>query len=312
VRDNQAAVLWAHLNDDIPRATSVNSSLPAAVDEPLARGLAKSPDNRFSTARELVTSLQAPHEGATVVRGRNGTERPTSPVMPSTASEDGRRRSPRGRTLALVGALGLLLGAAAAAPIAFLAGNDPTAAATTTRPGTSGTTTTKPAPAAFTPFDEALLQYVPDDLRAGCRHRAALTSDFDATLSCRPGGPVSSLTYSHARSGFALSNFFVNGMQTRGLAEMHYGETLLLTGSCAAEDVPSLSMTVAAGLRGRTEMPGQPIPAEERLGLVRCWEKGDRSHIEWTTGEVGVYASATGRNPGALYDWWRHDAGPEP
>ena len=312
VRENQAAVLWAHLHDDVPRATSVNSSLPAAVDEPLARGLAKSPDDRFPTARELVMSLQAPREDATVVRDRNGAERATSPVLPSVASERGPRSSPHGRTLALVGALGLLLGAAAAAPIALLARDDRPATAATTRSGPQGTTTTRPAATAFTPFDEALLHYVPDELRASCRHRAPLTSDFDATLSCRPGGPVSSLTYSHARSGFAMSNFFLSGMETRGLPPMHFGESLILTGSCSGGDVPSLSMTVAAGLRGRTEVPGENISAEERLGLVRCWQKGDRSHIEWTTGEVGVYAAATGRNSGALYDWWRHDAGPEP
>jgi serine/threonine protein kinase len=310
VRDNQAAVLWAHLHDEVPRATSVNPALPAAVDGALTRGLAKSPDDRFSTARELVTGLQARQEATTVARD-NGTKRGRSRALPATASEHGPRSSPRGRTLALVGALGLLLGAGAAAPIALLAGDDgSTTAPSTTKAQPPGTTTSRTA--AFTPFDQALLQYVPDELRASCRHKASLTSDFDATLSCRPGGPVASLTYSHARSGFAMSNFFINGMATRGLPPMRYGESLILTGSCSGGDIPSLSMTVAAGLRGRTEVPGESISAEERLGLVRCWQKGDRSHIEWTTGEVGVYASATGRNLGALYDWWRHDAGPEP
>jgi serine/threonine protein kinase len=309
VRENQAAVLWAHLHDDVPRATDVNPALPAAVDGALARGLAKSPDDRVSTARELVAGLQAPQEADTIARGARDTSS-SAPALPSKASERGPRRSARGRTLALVGALGLLLGAGAAVPIALLASDDgPTTGPTTTQLRPRGTTSTA---AAFTPFDQALLQYVPDELRANCRHKSPLTSDFDATLSCRPGGPVSSLTYSHARSGFAMSNFFLSGMATRGLPAMSYGEPLTLAGSCSDGDVPSFNMTVAAGLRGRTEVPGQPISAEERLGLVRCWQKGDRSHIEWTTGEVGVYASATGHNLGALYDWWRHDAGPEP
>jgi hypothetical protein len=30
------------------------------------------------------------------------------------------------------------------------------------------------------------------------------------------------------------------------------------------------------------------------------------------TREVGVYAIATGRDLGALYEWWQRDAGPEP
>jgi hypothetical protein len=109
-----------------------------------------------------------------------------------------------------------------------------------------------------------------------------------------------------------MSTFFLNGMATRGLPSKRYGEALTLVGSCSGGDVPSLNMTVAAGLRGRTEVPGESVSTEDRLGLVRCWQTGDRSHIEWTTGELAVYATAAGRNLGALYDWWRHDAGPEP
>jgi serine/threonine protein kinase len=311
VRENQAAVLWGHLHDDVPRATSVNSSLPLRVDQALARGLAKSPDERYSTARELVAGLRAPQGAETIARGHSGTRRESPPALAPTASERG-RSSMRGRTVALVGALGLLLGAGTAAPIALLAGDDgPTAASSTTQSRRTGTTTASNT-AAFTPFDDALLQYVPDELRPTCRHKSPLTSDFDATLSCRPGGPVSSLTYSHGRSGFALSTYFLGGMPARGLPEMPYGEPPVLTGFCSTGDLPSFNMTVASGLRGRTEVPGEIVPGSERLGLVRCWQERDRARIEWTTREVGVYAAARGGDLEALYNWWRHDAGPEP
>lgn len=314
VRESQAAVLWAQLHDDVPLATSVNPSLPPTVDDALARGLAKSPDDRVSTARELVAGLEALEGGSTVVRGRNGTERRTAAIFPSsTAPPSSPRHMRRVGTLALVGVLGLLLGAGVAVPIAlFTRDEGTTSAGATPPPGSSLRRTTESRSAAFTPFDEALLRYIPDDLRTTCRHKQPLTSDFDATLSCRPGGAVSSLTYSHAHSGFAMSTFFLRGMPTLGLPATAYGDSLVLTGSCSAGDLPSINMMVAEGLRGRTEVPGVSIPANERLGLIRCWQRGERSHIEWTTGEVGVYAAATGRKLGALYEWWRHDAGPEP
>jgi hypothetical protein len=114
------------------------------------------------------------------------------------------------------------------------------------------------------------------------------------------------LTYSHARSGFALFRFFVAGLPKLGLPE-----ELTPSGDCGSEDLPSLNITVAEGLGGRSEVIGEFVPQEERLGLVRCWRKGSRSRIEWTTKEVGVYAAATGPHLGALYDWWRRSAGPE-
>ena len=57
VRENKAAVLWAHLNDEVPRASESNPSLPKTIDEVLARGMAKQPEDRFGTARDLVTAL---------------------------------------------------------------------------------------------------------------------------------------------------------------------------------------------------------------------------------------------------------------
>jgi hypothetical protein len=88
-------------------------------------------------------------------------------------------------------------------------------------------------------------------------------------------------------------------------------EELTPSGDGGSEDLPPLNITVAGGLGRRAEVIGEFVPQEERLGLVRCWRKGGRPPIEWTTKEVGVYAAATGPHPGALYDWWRRNAGPE-
>jgi hypothetical protein len=312
VRENQAAVLWAHLHDEVPRATAANPSLTAAVDAALTRGMAKSPEDRFSTARELVSALQVPHEVTTPV-GRDGSETRAMPSPPPAAQADGRRG--RKRALALAAAVGIVLGAAAATGLALFALDDEPAASRTTpeepaaEAPTSETTET-PRLAAMSPFDKALLQHVPDDFRGTCRHASPLTNDFDATLSCRPGGVVDSLTYSHAVSGDLMYDEFLSNVGRAGLPAT---APVTLTGLCSAGVIPSVNQTIPVGLSGKTEAP-ERTTREERLGLLLCQRRADRARVDWITTELGVYAIATGDRDrlGALYDWWSSEAGPEP
>jgi hypothetical protein len=312
VRENQAAVLWAHLHDEVPRATAIDPALGGAVDAALARGMAKSPEDRFSTARELVSALQAPPEVTTPV-GRNGSETRAMPSPPPAAPADGRRGGKR--ALVLAAAAGIVLGAAAAAGVALFALDDEPAARQTppdepaAEAPTSETTET-PRLAAMSPFDKALLQHVPDEFRGTCRHASTLTDDFDATLSCRPGGVVDSLTYSHAVSGDLMYDEFLSNVGRAGLPAT---EPVTLTGLCSAGAIPSVNQTIPVGLSGKTEAP-ERTTRDERLGLLLCQRRADRARVDWITTELGVYAIATGDRDrlGALYDWWSSDAGPEP
>ena len=304
VRENQAAVLWAHLHDEVPRASAVNPSLSPTVDAALARGMAKSPDDRFATARELVEGLQTPLEAAATVKRDGGRTVPISSLPPAAPT---RRRG--GLGLALAAAVGLLLGAAGAAAVVFLVTDDETAAPVTVteqQPATTGMTQS-PRLAAMSAFDKALLQHVPNDFRASCEHARPLTDDFDATITCRPGGDVSSVTYSHARSGVLMYEHFVSAVGRAGLPEL---QPLTLNGSCGTGDIPSVNHTITAGLSGRAETL-IPVTREERLGLLLCYRRGGQARIEWITNEIGVHADATGEKLGTLYDWWRRDAGPE-
>jgi CHASE2 domain-containing sensor protein len=52
-RDNEPAKLWAHLNAPPPSPSLLESSLPAALDDVIARGMSKNPSERFATATEL-------------------------------------------------------------------------------------------------------------------------------------------------------------------------------------------------------------------------------------------------------------------
>ncbi|MGW0748576.1 serine/threonine-protein kinase [Streptomyces sp. NPDC002587] len=63
-RDDDMALLWAHQFDAPPPLTSRRSGLPGAVDEVLAKALAKSPEDRWSTCLEFTGALRRAGTGA--------------------------------------------------------------------------------------------------------------------------------------------------------------------------------------------------------------------------------------------------------
>jgi serine/threonine-protein kinase len=302
VRENKAAVLWAHLQDEIPRATSVNASLPATVDDVLARGLAKRTEDRFNTGRELMAALRGALEAATASNGDRTTHPLETPRPLRAATHVARsRRRGAGPVLALAAAVGAVLGAGVAA-----AGRESENAPTTSATPPASPQPQQSAAAALTPFDRALLPNVPDRMRPDCRHARPLAEEFDATLKCDVGGIVDSVTFSHARSGRYMHDFLGERVRAEVPATLNPRQT----GFCGTGDIPSINPTVADGLSKRAES-SEPVAQEERLGFILCYKAGGRAYIEWITGEVAIYAIAKGNNLAALYDWWRKDAGPE-
>jgi serine/threonine protein kinase len=57
-RDDDAALLWAHLVDTPPPVSGVRPDLPPAVDDVVARAMAKSPDERYASCHDLVRDLE--------------------------------------------------------------------------------------------------------------------------------------------------------------------------------------------------------------------------------------------------------------
>jgi serine/threonine protein kinase len=64
VRDTDVALLYAHLQEPPPTASEYGPELPPAVDEVLARGMAKSRDDRYASCSALVEELRG------AIRGR--------------------------------------------------------------------------------------------------------------------------------------------------------------------------------------------------------------------------------------------------
>ncbi|HET8755302.1 MAG TPA: serine/threonine-protein kinase [Solirubrobacteraceae bacterium] len=56
-RGTDAAVMYAHVTEEPPSVSARRPELPAALDEVVAAGMAKDPDDRPSTARALLTDM---------------------------------------------------------------------------------------------------------------------------------------------------------------------------------------------------------------------------------------------------------------
>jgi ABC-type oligopeptide transport system substrate-binding subunit len=69
-RESELSVLFAHLNDPPPRLTDERPDLPAELDAMFAIALAKSPDDRYQTCRELVRAARAALQGKVLARRR--------------------------------------------------------------------------------------------------------------------------------------------------------------------------------------------------------------------------------------------------
>ena len=136
---------FAHVNAEVPSAERIAPSLPAGVDEVLGRALAKSPEDRPATSRELVADLRdafAADATPTVV------QRPRAAPPPPPASPPTRYHRRRPRVYALV-AVGLLAAGLVTAGLVAALGDDPERRAGDSGRAGAGTTasdTTQPPP----------------------------------------------------------------------------------------------------------------------------------------------------------------------
>jgi hypothetical protein len=306
-KDTEAAVLWAHMHEEPPALRARRPELPADVDRVVSTALAKSPDDRFTTCREMISALaatassdeaeDAPRTGdavATVVRAR--------PQRRSIAS------SRLGwLPLAALGAALLALGAAAGA----LLFQDGTETASRTVTATRTVVGTASAPEAVTQaFERELLLYLPTPVRRTCRPAPPPSDSFVASVRCRPGNGIAVASYSLARSGsLRLREWFLSQLPRAGIPQPDPGREINRRGDCAAGDLPAVGTWAPRGPAGHQELD-EEIPGVPEGGRVMCYAVGPRRWLIWTDAELGIYAVASARRLGSLYRWWRDEAGP--
>ncbi len=85
-----AAQARQHIEEPPPRISERDRTLPPALDDVLARGMAKVPEERFQTATELVDTLETALGGGVVIGGSiptaGGRDRPGSTATAATTS----------------------------------------------------------------------------------------------------------------------------------------------------------------------------------------------------------------------------------
>lgn len=138
-KDSELAIISAHLHDPPPRPTELRPELPPAIDAVVATGMAKDPQDRFSTCAELTAAAHealgaaGPDAGSVIAPRSNGpTHASRSAPDPrlasttvSTGVADGGRTladSPgrRGRRRVLAPVVAVLCAAAIAAAVVVL------------------------------------------------------------------------------------------------------------------------------------------------------------------------------------------------
>jgi hypothetical protein len=78
-RDDDAALLWAHLVEAPPPVSGVRPELPPAVDDVVARAMAKAPEDRYASCHELVRDLELALDVAVQLPGVPRTGRRAGP-----------------------------------------------------------------------------------------------------------------------------------------------------------------------------------------------------------------------------------------
>ncbi|MFJ7203773.1 serine/threonine-protein kinase [Streptomyces sp. NPDC098789] len=81
-RDDDMALLWAHQYDPPPPPSSLRPELPPAVDDVLARALAKSPEERWPSCLAFTSALRSAGAGKAAPRVPTLPPSPTAPAPP--------------------------------------------------------------------------------------------------------------------------------------------------------------------------------------------------------------------------------------
>jgi peptide/nickel transport system substrate-binding protein len=106
---SEVATIYAHLEEDPPRASARRAGVPPALDAVVTRALAKDPARRWRTGNDLASAARA--------------------ALPANARRRRRPRSPRPAVLAAVGLIGLIAAVVGAIVLTRSGGGGPTLAA---------------------------------------------------------------------------------------------------------------------------------------------------------------------------------------
>jgi serine/threonine protein kinase len=281
--DNDAGLMYAHLQEAVPAVTDLRPDLPSEIDGVIATAMAKAPSERYESAgelsREASKALGIGVEATPVGQGERSPFRRLAPVFAVVAA--------------------LVVGIVAAS--LFQGNSQPPPAADTPSPTAMPSPTPPPTfrtvDRPLSADEELLLTYIPGDVNDECLplDRPEPLHGERATLVCHPEGLE--VLYQLFQTRDEMDAVFDINVNSQRAPEGECATERVAVGPYTIEDEPAgrvLCYTVEAGFARQSA--GEP----------------PRSHIEWTDENASIYAHAV-RNDlgdGSLYEWWLTSSGP--
>jgi serine/threonine-protein kinase len=294
-----------HIEDDRPRASDRDRTLPPALDDVLAQGMAKDPEERFATAGEMVMAIESALAGVPVVAARAparpaASSRPAAPRREPASLLSGGGLAPSGRMSPLRRHVGRAIALAALAVAAVGVGFVALTGGRAAHHGTPLRTTSTLRATAPKPVNSA-------STAAASRARRRAADQATTTSTPTSTGTTTALS--------------AEELQATGHQEMLAGnyQTAIQTLRAAVSAAPPNSLTYAYGLYdlGRTLVlagdPGGAVPIlEQRLkipnqtGVVRqMLDEALRAsgqvpaQLQSTSGGQSAGGSGSGTSPGS-------------
>lgn len=315
VRDGDAAVLWAHLRADLPKATSVRPELPESVDEVIFRALQKSPDDRYQSARELCVALRdaldmrpegpasvtamvptAPHESAPASRAAVTALAAAPPLVggaapppsPPTPPRDEPPRSGR-RQVSLLAAAGIAAGVLVLVGGGALAGvllSRDSVADPPTMSSDSGPDMTSGTMGDHNAAGGRLEEIIPGTLLGSCESTERPPTGAMESVTCLPPNRADRLDVTLFEDKHKLMEAYEAKVKASGVPAS--------SGRCSTTS-------------WNAERPW--VHAEHEMstdGQVLCYFKNGNSYVVWTVTGSNVLATAMtdGLDHGDLFRWW--------
>ena len=319
-KDSEAALMYAHLLEPPPRPTEKRPDLPPEIDDVVATAMAKSPDDRFPTTRDLTLALReaastdvgrsrgvassdetqlAPptqneeigrttsdlpgREEQSVVAPASPAAEAAQPVAPAPLKppRDGKRRS------LLIALGGVVLLAAIAVVLGFVFTGDSSPEASSPSNGLPSNTVA---------ITHGVLPLIPSTIQDGCQTTTP-TAGSVSTVLCLPPANKTLPFYperwqvSSYSSAAAADNAYQAERQSHNVSP----------------DGGRCDGTTWGGEGDWTHGPGKPG------GRRFCYFDGNFAVMVWTHAKLGqpthvdllLEARAGGTNHEGLFNWWR-------
>jgi hypothetical protein len=282
--ENDAGLMYAHLQEPPPSVTAERAELPQDVDGVIAQAMAKAPNDRQPSAGELVDdAARALYVGV--------------PSEPDGAG------GPRSRLRMIVPILAVSLALVAGIIVSSLVRNEtPEASGETgqTLPEASASSTLAPVfrtvERSLDADERRLLAAIPADVNDDCLplDRPEHIQNELATLVCSAGEVEVLYELFPTQSDMNLA--FQQGVNSHQAPN----------GECATDTLAASTYAIGGDQAGRVV-----CYTVEHSGGAFGSPTG-QSHIEWTDENSSIYAHAVRSDLGdlSLYEWWLSSSGP--